>query len=126
MNEKMVKSMKKILYSSIACICLSFFSQSALAQHDERLSAKGRDCSISMYPNPTTSRLFIDLGQPTVTEPAVLIFDMLGWWISVESNPVSISSRSVLPRSQSPAGSPSIPDSPQDVFSLMAMPNSSS
>ncbi len=74
----MVKSMKKILYSSIACICLSFFSQSALAQHDERLSAKGRDCSISMYPNPTTSRLFIDLGQPTVTEPAVLIFDMLG------------------------------------------------
>lgn len=74
----MVKSMKKILYSSLAWICLFFFSTSAVAQNDERSSVKGRDCSISLYPNPTTSRLFIDLGQPTITEPTVMIFDMLG------------------------------------------------
>lgn len=70
--------MKKILYSSIAWICLFFSSQTALAQQDERSTAKGRDCSISLYPNPTTGRLFIDLGQSTVAEPNVLIFDMLG------------------------------------------------
>jgi len=82
LNEKTVKSMKKILYPSILIVmCFFFFSHAAFAQgagSEERLTLKNKDCSISIFPNPTSSRLYIDLGQGSQQEPSVMLFDMLG------------------------------------------------